>query len=423
MAMTKFMRNTGWLVVEQLFKMALSLIVLSLTARHLGAEQFGLLNYSLAFIMVGVTITHLGIDSILVNEFIKNRAETGALLGTTLVLRFASALVSIVSILIVVYLLNPQDTMLYALTAIHSVSLLFVIFDSIDCWFQSNLESKYAVLAKSLAFFLVSCWRLLFIFIGGTVHYFALATVLEALFIGGFLLWFYRKFNGPTLTFSFQIASQLLQRSAYFFIAGLLIIVYTQMDKIMLGHLSTHQTVGIYMAALTISSMWMFIANALIESARPVIMTAKLESEQHYMQKNKQLFCAIIWIGILASIFITLLSKPLILLIYGPAFSEAVHVLSILIWSRIFSLIGTVKAIWLTMEGLGNYQVTFVGIAACLNVLLNFFLIPMYGAIGAAIATLIAEMVSALFAVLFFKKTKPLFRLIIEAFLCKGLRN
>ncbi|MER1987895.1 MAG: flippase [Solibacillus sp.] len=421
-ATTKFMRNTGWLVAEQIFKMALSLVVLSLTARHLGAEQFGLLNYSLAFIMVGVTITNLGIDSILVNEFIKNRAETGLLLGTTLVLRFIAALLSIGSTLIVIYLLNPNDTLLFALTAIHAVSLLFVIFDSIDCWFQSNLQSKYAVLAKSIAFFIVSCWRLVFIFMDGSVHTFALATVLEGLFIGLFLLWFYRRHSGPKLSFSLRIAGQLLRRSAYFFIAGLLIIVYTQMDKILLGHLTTHETVGIYMAALTVSSMWMFIANALIESARPIIMTAKLESEQRYMQKNKQLFCAIIWIGISASIIITLLSKPLILFIYGTAFSEAVHVLVILIWSRIFSLLGTVRAIWLTMEGLGQYQVTFVGIAAVINVTLNLVLIPTYGAIGAAIATLLAEIVSAFFAVLLFRKTKPLFRLIIEAFLCKGIR-
>jgi O-antigen/teichoic acid export membrane protein len=421
-ATTKFMRNTGWLLVEQLFRMALSLVVLSLMARHLGVEQFGLLNYSLAFIMVGVTITNLGIDNILVNEFIKNRADTGALLGTTLILRFIAALVAIINLLIIVYVLNPHDTLLFALASIHAGSLIFVIFDSIDCWFQSNLQSKYAVIAKSIAFFIVSCWRLVFIFLDGSVHYFALATVLEALLIGIFLMIYYRRFQGPTLKFSMEFAKQLLQRSAYFFIAGLLIMIYTQMDKILLGHLSTHKTVGIYMAALTISSMWMFIANALIESARPLIMTAKLEDEQQYAQKNKQLFCAIIWIGIGASIVITLLSKPLILLIYGPEFIEAVHVLTILIWSRIFSLMGSVRSIWLTMEGLGQYQVTFVGIAAVTNVLLNIVLIPKYGATGAAIATLLAEMGSAFFAVLLFQKTKPLFRLIIEAILCKGIR-
>lgn len=416
------MRNTGWLLVEQLFRMALSLVVLSLMARHLGVENFGLLNYSLAFIMVGVTVTNLGIDNILVNEFIKNRTDMGALLGTTLILRFIAALIAIINLLIIVYVLNPHDKLLFALASIHAVSLIFVIFDSIDCWFQSNLQSKYVVIAKSTAFFIVSCWRLVFIFLDGSVHYFAMATVLEALLIAIFLMRYYRRFQGPSLKFTMKIARQLLQRSAYFFIAGLLIMVYTQMDKIMLGNLTTHETVGIYMAALTISSMWMFIANALIDSARPLIMTAKLENEQQYNQKNKQLFCAIIWIGISASIVITFLSKPLILLVYGAEFIEAVHVLTILIWSRIFSLIGSVKSIWLTMEGLGQYQVTFVGIAAVTNVVLNIFLIPKYGALGAAIATLLAEMGSAFFAVLFFQKTKPLFRLIVEAFLCKGIR-
>lgn len=413
------MRNTSWLVAEQLFKMALTLVVLSLTARHLGTEQFGLLNYSLAFVMVGVTVTNLGIDSILVNEFVKHRDKTGELLGTTLVLRFVAAMFSVASMLLVVYVLNPTDTVLYALTAIHAASLLFVIFDSIDCWFQSNLQSKYAVLAKSCAFFIASCWRLAFIFMNGSVYYFALGTVLEALFIGLLLFVFYRRFGGPPFKFSFELARQLMRRSAYFFVAGLLIMVYTQLDKMMLGQLSTHEAVGIYMAALTVSSMWMFIATALIESARPLIMTAKLENEQLYHEKNKQLFCAIIWLGIAASIVITCIAEPLILLIYGESFHGAVQVLVILIWSRIFSLLGTVKAIWLTMEGLGAYQVTFVAIAAGVNVAFNVMLIPMYGAIGAAIATLVAEVVSAFIAVLFFKKTRVLFRMMTEAFLWK----
>lgn len=416
------MRNTGWLLFEQLFKMALSLVVLSLMARHLGAADFGLLNYSLAFIMVGTAVTNLGIDSIIVNELIKNRNDMGKVMGTTIVLRLVSAVISMSGLIFIVRLLNPQDVTLYAITAIHSISLIFVIFDSIDYWFQSNLQSKYVVISKSIAFTLVSCWRIALIYFEKPVQYFAVATVIEAVLISVFILVFYMRFQGPRLSFSWQMAKQLLTQGFYFFIAGLLIMVYTQMDKIMLGQLSTSETVGIYMAALTISSLWMFIANALIESARPLIMAAKMDDERLYIMKNKQLYCAIIWIGIIASIAITLLSKPLILLIYGTQFIEAVDVLIILIWSRIFSLIGTVKSIWLTMENLGKFQVYFVGMGAVINVGLNSVLIPLYGALGAAVATLLAEMLSALFSVLLFRTTRPLFRLIIEAFLFRGVR-
>lgn len=416
------MKNTGWLVFEKIFRMGLSLIVTSLMARYLGTYDFGLLNYSLAYIMIFATASNLGIDSIIVNEMVKNRAETGKLVGTTIYLRLVSSIISIFIIYLIVKYLNPNDLILLVITFTQSISLLFVVLDTIDYWFQSNLQSKYIVISKSIAFTIVSGWRIALIFSEKSIKYFAVATSIEAIVTGIFIVVFYIRFNGPKIYFSFQTAKRLLVKGYYFFIAGLLIMVYTQIDKIMLGHMTGGTTVGIYTAAMVISSLWMFIPNALIDSSIPIIMESKGKDELSYIKKNKQLYCSIIWIGIGASIVITILSKPIILLIYGDQFYESIKVLVILIWSRIFSLIGLTKAIWLTVENLGKYQVYFVGIAAFLNVVLNLLLIPIYGAIGTAIATLIAEVVSAFFACLVFKKTRPLFKLIFESFIFKGVK-
>ena len=415
------MQNTGWLVVEQIFRMGLALIITSLMARYLGTEDFGLINYSLAYILIFTTASKLGIDSIIVNEIVKNREDTGKVIGTTIYLRFFSAFISIFLIFLIVKYLNPDHRMIQVITLIQSISLLFIAFDSIGYWFQSNLQSKYIVIARSVAFTIISVWRLALIFLGKSLVYFAVATVIEAIAITIFMVVFYMKFKGPRLHFSFQSAKQLLSKSTYFFIAGLLIMIYTQIDKIMLGQMTNVTTVGIYTAAMTIASLWIFIPSALIESSRPIIMTAKNQSEAVYTEKYKQLYCSIIWISIGASIIITLLAKPIILVIYGKQFVESINVLVILIWSRIFSLIGSTRAIWLTIESLGKFQVIFVGIGALLNVGLNVILIPHYGAIGAAIATLIAEVISTFFAVLIFKKTRLLFKLIIEALLFKGV--
>lgn len=417
------MRNTGWLLFEQIFRMGLSLIVTSLMARYLGSENFGLINYSLAYIMIFTTVSNLGIDNIIVNEIIKNREETGKVIGTTIYLRLSSSIISIFLILLIVRYLNVGQITIQLITIIQSISLLFVVFDSIQFWFQSNLQSKYVVVAKSTAFFIVSIWRLLLIFSEKSIYYFAITTAIETIAISVCMLVFYMKFKGPKLHFSLQTAKNLLLKSYHFFIAGLLIMIYTQIDKIMLGQMTDVTTVGIYSAAMTISSLWIFVPYALIASARPIIMTSKNHSEALYIKKYKQLFSSIIWISIGASIIISLCSSFIVLLIYGNQFIESINILVILIWSRIFSLIGSTRAIWLTVEDLGKFQVVFVGIGAILNVGLNLLLIPKYGAIGASISTLFAEIVSTFFAVLIFKKTRPLFKLIIESFLLKGVKN
>lgn len=417
------MRNTGWLLFEQVFRMGLSLIITSLMARYLGTENFGLINYSLAYIMIFTTVSNLGIDNIIVNEIIKNREETGKVIGTTIYLRLSSSVISIFSIYLIVGFLNADQITIQLITLIQSISLLFVVFDSIDYWFQSNLQSKYVVIAKSTAFSIVSIWRLMLIFSGKSLYYFAMATALEAIVISACMIVFYIRFKGPKMHFSYETAKNLFSKSYHFFLAGLLIMIYTQIDKIMLGKMTDVTTVGIYSAAMAISSLWVFVPYALIESARPIIMTSKGHSENLYILKYKQLFCSIIWISIGASIVISLFSKLIILLIYGNQFIESINVLIILIWSRIFSLIGSTRVIWLTVENLGKFQVVFVGIGAVLNVFLNLLLIPKYGAIGAAISTLIAEVISTFLAVLIFKKTRPLFKLIIESFLFKGVKT
>lgn len=417
------MRNTGWLLVEQIIKMGLSLLTTSLMARYLGAEDFGVLNYGLAYIMIFTTVSNLGIDSIIVNEIIKNRKDTGKIIGTTIYLRFCSSVISIISIVLILLYLDTSNHTVQMITFIQSISLLFIILDSISYWFQSNLQSKYIVIAKSIAFTIASFWRLALIFFEKTLAYFAMATIIETLIMGVLIVVFYRRFHAPKLQFSLQQAKYLLTQCANFLIAGILIMVYTQIDKIMLGQIADKATVGIYSAAFVISSLWMFIPNALIHSARPLVMAAKNEDEALYIKRNKQLYSSIIWIGIIASIGITLLAKPIILMVYGAQFLQSIPVLIILIWSRIFSLIGTIKSIWLTSENLGSYLIAFVGIAAVLNVCLNVLLIPHYGAIGAAVATLVAEVVSTVVANLFFKKTRPLFQLIAESFLLKGVKD
>ena len=417
------MRNTGWLLFEQIFRMGLSLVVTSLMARYLGAENFGMLNYGLAYVMIFTTVSNLGIDSIIVNEIIKNRKDTGKLIGTTIYLRFFSSIFSIFTIVLIIYYFDVSNSTIQLITFIQSISLLFIVFDAIGFWFQSNLQSKYIVIAKSIAFTIVSIWRLALIFFEKSIEFFAVATVIEAIFMSSFMLIFYRLFKPPKLRYSSQTAKQLLFQSYHFLISGILIMIYTQIDKIMLGQMAGNLTVGIFTAALVISSLWMFIPNALIQSARPLIMESKNHNEYLYRKRNKQLYCSIIWMGIVASILITILAKPIILFVYGTQFIESVQVLVILIWSRIFALIGTIKAIWLTSENLGRYLTIFVGIAAFINVSLNLMLIPKYGAIGAAIATLVAEIVSSVFAVLLFKKTRPLFKLIVEAFLFKGIKE
>lgn len=225
------------------------------------------------------------------------------------------------------------------------------------------------------------------------------------------------------MSFSMEQAKYLLKNSYPFIWANLLVTIYTQMDRIMVGTLVGDAQTGIYSAAMTIANLWIFIPNALIDSARPLIMQLKADGkEAMYLKRSRQLYAGVIWLSIAAGIFFTVFSKLAIDIVYGSDYAASVPVLMILIWSRLFSLIGTTRNIWMICENQAKYVKWFVGLGAVINVVLNFLMIPKIGACGAAIATLITEFVASFLIVAVVKKTRGLFKIIMEAFLLKNVK-
>lgn len=413
----RVVKNTGWLIFEHIFRMILSLIVTSIVARYLGTYNYGLINYGLAYITIFLNISSLGIDSILVYEIISNEKKTGEMIGTAMFMRVISSLISVIFIYTIVSRINSNNGLLVIITFIQSISIIFASFDLLKYWFQSNLNSKYVVLSKLIAFTLVSSWRIILVALKVEVRYFAIATIIETFTTAVVLFISYYKHRGPNLKIKLSLMSVLLKKSYLFIVAGLLVSIYTQIDKIMLGKMFDISSVGIYTAAMNIAGLWIFIPMAMIESLRPLIMKEKNVSQERYEHLFSKLNSIIIWISIAAAISITLLSKYIIIIIYGSGFLESTPILIILVWSRIFSLLGTTRTIWLISENLKRYVNVLVGIGAIINFSMNLYLIPIYGALGAAIATIIAEFISSFLVLYFLRDTKPLAKMISSAFL------
>lgn len=411
----KFIHNTGWLIFDKVFHMALSLLVTGTVSRYLGVERYGILNYGLAFLEVFTVLTKLGIDGILVNEIIKQREKaergdydkTGELLGTTILLRLVSGFLSIIIIYIFVRILNPGKGIVLAVTMIQSAALLFTVFDTIDYYYQSRLESKKPVLARSISYPFVCVFRIILVLMKADVSLFGLASVLDALVLAIILVCFYKIQDGCSFSVSVDTALYLLRHSVHFIAASFLVIIYTQMDRIMVQNMSNEYELGIYSAAMLITNLWIFIPNAVLESGRPIAMERKRRGDEVGYERRMSQICGIIqWVSIAAGIGISAIGWFAIRIIYGVQFSAANSVLLILIWSKLFSQMGTVRSVWMLCEGIEKYIKYFVGLGALINLFLNALLIPAYGAVGAAIATLVTEVVSSGIATLIWLPTR-----------------
>lgn len=188
------------------------------------------------------------------------------------------------------------------------------------------------------------------------------------------LLGIYIRTGGPKWSFSIQTAKVLLHAGFPFIWSGLISVIYTQMDKLMLGHFLGEAEVGLYAAGAMVGELWGFIPSAIIASMTPVITEERQRDESAYKEKLILLFSIVLWIGVIISACITPLSRIIMMILYGKDFIDAGIVLSIIAWSSIFAHLGVAKGVFLVNENLNRYSVVFIAIGGIVNLLLNFSL-------------------------------------------------
>ena len=104
-----------------------------------------------------------------------------------------------------------------------------------------------------------------------------------------------------------------------------------------------------------------------------------------------RLYGVIIFLCLAQSLCMTLLAEPIIRILYGAAYLPSVNMLRLVVWFTTFSYIGAVRNIWILAEGKQKYLWMINLSGATLNILLNTLMIPYWGAMGAALASLLTQ--------------------------------
>jgi PST family polysaccharide transporter len=404
--------NTSWLFLDRIMRMGLGLIVGVWVARYLGPEKFGSLNYALAIVTLISVFNRLGLDNIVIRDLLQNPSEKNEILGTTFILKLASGSLAVLSTIGFILFIHSDITTKWMVFII-ALGSLFQAFDVIDFWFQAQVQSKYVVYARNVVFLFTAILKILLIQMSASIISFAYLSSAEFILGGVGLIVVYRMNRQYIQRWEFNIekAKYFLKSSWLLLLGGVIAMVYTRIDQVMLSQMVGDKSLGIYSSAVKLAEVWYFIPIAITSSVFPSIVEAKKTNALLYDQKIQKLFDIVVLLGYSVAILITFLAPWLINILFGVQFIEASSSLVLLAWAGLFIFLGLVKSSWMLTENLMKHTLFTHLIGAFVNVSLNFYLIPNYGPAGAALASLVSYFAASTFSTALFPETRKLFKM------------
>lgn len=413
----KIVDNIGWLFFDKILRIGAGLIVGVWITRYLGPEQYGLFSFATAFVGLFGAIAGLGLQSIVVRDIVRDPSGKEETLGTAAVLQFIGGLIAYGLTLGTIFWLRPNDALAKALVAILGSMMLFNASHVVVSWFESQVLSKYTVWVQNGSFLVFAAIKIGLILNNAPLIAFAWATTAEALMVA-LLLGVMLGLRGPRLRhlrITLKRAKSLLKDSWPLLLSGIAIAIYMKIDQIMLGQMMGDEAVGIYGAAIRISMVWYFIPMMIAASVLPAILEAKKRSEEQYYQRLQHLYDLMVWLSVGIALPMTLLSTPIVTLLFGEIFTASGPVLAIHIWAALFVFLGVASGQWFLAENrqIMSFQRTAIGAVA--NIVLNFLLIPDFDVMGAAVATVISQAIAAWFFDSFQPVTRRMFFMKLKA--------
>jgi len=388
-----YFANTSWLMGDQFFRMGISFVVGVYVARYLGPERLGILNYAISFTGLFKEIATLGLDRIAVRELVLKENKKEQLMGTIFWLKLSGAILAFSLIAITISFMN-DDALSKLIVIIVACSLLFQTFMVIDFYFQSKVLSKYAAIAQSTQAIISALIKVFLVLIQAPVLYFAMVLLLDNAILAIGLLFFYTRTKGNNFrfftfrNFDWFLAKDLMKDAWPLILSGLAVLIYMRIDQVMLKQMIDSQAVGQYAVAVRLSETWYFIPALILQSVFPAIVLLKKENAATYQVRLQQLHDILSLMAFTIAIITTFFAKDIVGFLFGPKFLEAASILTVHIWAGIFVFPGNIRANLIIVEHKQMVALVFRVIGAILNVGLNLLLIPRYGPVGAAWATL-----------------------------------
>ena len=399
-------RNASILLITDVISKILQTVLSIIIAHRLGASDLGLLAFAVSFSAMFSFIPNFGFMNFISREVAKYPEKSGSYFINLVVIKLVLSLITFLIIFIgSQFMAVPHEQlMLVYLAALIMLMDSFILFYT--AFFRGFQKAEYEALILISENFLIAATGILIISLGYGLLFMMIVRVLVviAIFVAGFMVLKIR-FIPPSHKIDLNSCHHLIKSAAPFTFLAALVIVNAQIGTVLLTQLKGTLYTGWYSAALKLCGIFQFIPASVAGAILPGMTRYARDSDRGNLIKT---FCKsfkyLLILMLPIATGISILADKVILFIYNEDFINSILTLRILIWLIVLSFSNSIFNVAFASINREKIFVHIQVIGTITNVLLNLWLIPIFGQNGVAIATISSQFVVFIFAAFYVSK-------------------
>ena len=415
---SQYFFNTVWMFADKIVSIIVAIVVGIWVARYLGPKDFGRLNYATSVIAFFVPFATLGMNRVLIKEVVQSPDQRDNLLGTAFMLRGISSVSSVLIILFLVINVE-REPIIQQMLFIVGLGILFQPFTTLYDYFLSQVQAKYISLTNVFSKLVVAIMRVVLIVGSFNVFFFALAVLYENIirFIG-YSIGFWK--NGLTFRswrFRKSTANSLFLASLPLIFANFSYILYQRVDQVMLQKMLGSYAVGIFSASVRIYEPLVGLVAIIGSSLYPQFVNLYGTNQTKYWLFYEIISTIMAFIGWCLVVVMAIFGGKIIIGLFGEEYSPTAQILIYHMVSATIMFTCVLRAGHINIVNANWVLMITTFSSAVLNIGLNYIFIRNIGVVGAALASVITQIISLIVLDLFFLPTRKLFAVSLRTFL------
>ncbi|MFQ5650475.1 MAG: flippase [bacterium] len=385
-------KNTLFSLISFGARFLLLSIVVFRIARVVGVESFGVFTFSQSFTALFVILADFGLSTYVTREVAQKNPFVLTNFGTILKMK---ALLSLLTLLFVhssTSLIGYQETIaqtvFYLMVAVvfdNFINLVICYYRGLERFqFEALITAYNSLILFGLVMFVLHDFDGEIVLVAQA---YALSRLLALVLTGFVARDLFRTGRGV----AWACMPGLLKQASPYAIQILFGVIYFQIDTVMLKHLRNSYEVGIYQAAMRLVVVGLIFVEIIQNAFFPTVSRLYKESFDNMKRVMVKMNKYLITIGLSLTVILFTSASSLISFVYGPAYEASGSLLALLSLLLVIRFAATTFGVVLTAAGKQNQRMAATMTASFFNIVLNYFLIPRYGFMGAAIATLLTN--------------------------------